>query len=384
MNLPMKNTERMYSLDALRGIAALAVVFWHWQHFFFSGASLSASFIREQQPFYSVFLIFYKHGALAVDLFFTLSGFVFFWLYAKAISEHKTEPLAFFILRFSRLYPLHLVALLVVTAGQALFIINNGHCFVYPYYDLWHFALNIFMIPSIGLERGYSFNAPVWSVSVEVVLYIIFFMLCWFRLNRPIILIILAAFGFFWLNSYYLPLGRGIGAFFLGGLTYYLFEIIERSQSSHRIALILQLLTASLWLFMLLLVYRDLSLDIFTAQIKALFPIVLLFPLTILSVTLLEMKNKKIALRLSWLGDISYSSYLLHFPLQLSFMLINQYLGGSVKFFTSNTSIVLFFIILLLLSLASFRCLELPLQQYLRKRWAGNLAARPVLQELPQ
>lgn len=27
------NITRFYSLDALRGIAALTVIFWHWQHF---------------------------------------------------------------------------------------------------------------------------------------------------------------------------------------------------------------------------------------------------------------------------------------------------------------------------------------------------------------
>src|SRR6185436_12525906 len=105
---------RMHSLDALRGIAALAVVFWHWPHFFYSGTTLAAGFDREAQPFYEVFKIFYRHGILAVDLFFLLSGFIFFWLYAKTISARRLTPREFFVLRVSRLYPLHLVTLLLV------------------------------------------------------------------------------------------------------------------------------------------------------------------------------------------------------------------------------------------------------------------------------
>jgi hypothetical protein len=31
--------ERFYALDAMRGLAALSVVFWHWPHFFFTGTS---------------------------------------------------------------------------------------------------------------------------------------------------------------------------------------------------------------------------------------------------------------------------------------------------------------------------------------------------------
>ncbi|MDE2367149.1 MAG: hypothetical protein KGM95_09475, partial [Betaproteobacteria bacterium] len=34
MSHHQKTLERFYSLDVLRGIAALSVVLWHWQHFF--------------------------------------------------------------------------------------------------------------------------------------------------------------------------------------------------------------------------------------------------------------------------------------------------------------------------------------------------------------
>ena len=46
--------ERLYSLDVLRGIAALAVVFWHWQHFFYIGDT-AIGFETREQPLFNAF-----------------------------------------------------------------------------------------------------------------------------------------------------------------------------------------------------------------------------------------------------------------------------------------------------------------------------------------
>ncbi|UJL35757.1 acyltransferase family protein [Pantoea agglomerans] len=80
--------NRNYSLDVLRGLAALSVVLWHWQHFFYV-AGRPVNFRTENQPFFEYLSLFYLHGSLAVELFFSISGFVFFWLYAIPIQEKK-------------------------------------------------------------------------------------------------------------------------------------------------------------------------------------------------------------------------------------------------------------------------------------------------------
>lgn len=67
--------DKIYSLDVLRGLAALSVVFWHWQHFFYVGSEPN-NFILEKQPFYNILSLFYRHGDLAVELFF-----LYFWIY---------------------------------------------------------------------------------------------------------------------------------------------------------------------------------------------------------------------------------------------------------------------------------------------------------------
>src|ERR1700759_328384 len=81
---PMER-KRLTSLDALRGVAALSVVLWHWQHFFAISGDWQDGWRRDMQPFYAVLKPFYLQGWAAVDLFFVLSGFVFFWLYGDAV-----------------------------------------------------------------------------------------------------------------------------------------------------------------------------------------------------------------------------------------------------------------------------------------------------------
>ena len=184
MSESIKCPDRLYSLDILRGFASLSVVFWHWQHFFI-GTTLKSTFKAEDQPLFNVFFLLYNSGDLAVDLFFSLSGFIFFWLYPQRIYHNIVSARDFFILRFSRLYPLHLITLIVVAVGQLNFNRIMGSNFIYKENDIFHFILNLFFMSSVGLERGNSFNALIWSVSVECCLYAIFFVLCKFiKLNN--------------------------------------------------------------------------------------------------------------------------------------------------------------------------------------------------------
>lgn len=46
--------KRIYTLDVLRGFAALSVVLWHWQHFFMK-KNAASDIIINRQPFYDFF-----------------------------------------------------------------------------------------------------------------------------------------------------------------------------------------------------------------------------------------------------------------------------------------------------------------------------------------
>ena len=148
-NLGAKRSDRLYSLDGLRGLAALSVVFWHWQDFFLSGP-VPKTVDRMKLPLYDWFFLFYEHGWLAIDLFFCLSGFVFYWQYSRSVAEGSITPGGFAILRLSRLYPLHVVTLVLVAIGQYVLMQAQGTFFVYEHNDLTHFLLNLLFASSRG------------------------------------------------------------------------------------------------------------------------------------------------------------------------------------------------------------------------------------------
>jgi len=163
-------------LDNLRGLASLSVVVFHYKHFYFSApGALASDFDPSTQPFYSFLKIFYNMGYNAVQLFFVISGFVFFFVYYKSLCDQKLSGFHYFVVRFSRLYPLHAATLLIVALGQWNSIRVTGQFTVYPYNDFYHFVLQLFFASHWGLQLGESFNGPVWSLSLEVVVYFVFY-----------------------------------------------------------------------------------------------------------------------------------------------------------------------------------------------------------------
>lgn len=82
---------RLLELDSIRGLAALAVVFYH---FFYRYNSL-----YEHDLAYTSFA---SYGIYGVNLFFMVSGFVIYW------TLNRTEnAIDFIVSRFSRLYPVY-------------------------------------------------------------------------------------------------------------------------------------------------------------------------------------------------------------------------------------------------------------------------------------
>jgi peptidoglycan/LPS O-acetylase OafA/YrhL len=188
--------NRLYALDVSRGFAALGLILWHWQHFAYIENELPPDFDSNSQPLYAVLKIFYERGAMCIEYFFLLSGFIFYWLYASTIENKDTNFWSFWVQRFSRLYPLHLVTLLIVALLQSMYISNNGYSFVYLFNNAYHFILNLGFASNWGLESGWSFNGPVWSVSIEILLYFVFFILAYYGLSHSMICLAISVIAF--------------------------------------------------------------------------------------------------------------------------------------------------------------------------------------------
>jgi peptidoglycan/LPS O-acetylase OafA/YrhL len=94
------------------------------------------------------------------------------------------------------------------------------------------------------------------------------------------------------------------------------------------------------------------------------------FPATIVSLVVLETRWRPNLHGLRWIGDISYSTYLIHFPLQILFVLVFSMLGFTAVVFLSPWVLLLFFAILIPLALASFAWFERPVQNAIRRKFS--------------
>jgi peptidoglycan/LPS O-acetylase OafA/YrhL len=353
---------RFYLLDVARGIAALSVVIWHYQHFYYGpNKALPINFSRSDQPFYKIFWLFYEHGSQAIHFFFCLSGFIFFWIYLEKIRNNEVDAKSFFILRFSRLYPLHFVTLIFVAIFQFVFMEFNGNFVVFQYNDLENFFLNLFFISYWGFPHVWSFNGPVWSVSAEVFAYSVFFLFATMGLRKiwHVIIVLLLTYPFVKPNN---NLAQVIFSFFVGGGTYLIFDLlVKRYLTFSKKLLFVPPLVAVILLSSLFIgttadsTIKNYALDVF------------LFPCIILLCALLQMVKFDLGKNISLIGDLSYSTYLLHFPLQLILIGFSQYFGYQFRF--GPIFFVLYFALLLNISFIVYKKFEVPAQKYIRHKF---------------
>ena len=344
----MKNIKYFYTLDILRGLAGLSIVIWHFQHFY----HFQPSFIRSTQPYYNLFYFFYNHGHLAVVIFFSLSGFIFFWLYYEKIKNKLVSGKEFFLLRFSRLYPLHFITLIVVCLLQLYSIRKNGSYIIYANNDLKHFLLNLFFISGWGGYEGPSYNAPIWSVSLELFAYICFFLFSkYIYKKRYIIFLIIICLAF--INSrfafvcYY---------FFLGGFAYLALANINIRNNKIIYKIILLILITAISAFIFFNYNNHLS-----KRLDAINLGIINFSL-ILTLAITQSRFKKIGNKLSKIGNLTYASYLWHFPIQLLILLFFR----DIFFLDMNISFIFYILIVILISILSYKFIEKNLQNKIR------------------
>lgn len=191
------NSRKQFAgLEIARFLCALAVMFWHYQVFFVNGVVTDHDLPAvpvEEFPFYLIFSFFYNNGHFAVQIFWMISGFIFLWKYSKPINEGIVSAYQFFVLRFSRLYPLHFVTLIVVTLLQLTYIETHGTSFVFGNTDAFHFALQLVFASNWVNELPQTFNGPIWSVSVEVLVYVFFLIVVSFLRPSLVLCVVVAA-----------------------------------------------------------------------------------------------------------------------------------------------------------------------------------------------
>jgi peptidoglycan/LPS O-acetylase OafA/YrhL len=378
--------KRLYSLDAIRGLAALTIVIWHWQHFFALSGEWQEGWVREWQPFYSLLKPFYLEAWAAVDLFFALSGFVFFWLYREAIREKKVGAGRFALLRVSRLWPLHALMLVAIALVQMGFHARTGSYFIFPAGAWDRFVANLFLAQQwLPLNSDQTFNGPAWTVSVEAGLYVVFFLACRAGFNgwKSAALAVLAGFLLYDWNE---MVGRGLMGFFLGGVAYFAVEKIRLLACARRASQVIGLACLALWALVVVEIeFGPLHQAVVTVTDRLpddwydpdrtdiyfhIAYILTIVPLTVVALALSEVVLNlfpRFYKRTTYLGDISYGVYMLHFPLQAACALGALGLGLTPMFFMQGWVMLAFYAVLLTLASLSYFYFEKPMQKVIRR-----------------
>ncbi|MDD5460483.1 MAG: acyltransferase [Methylococcales bacterium] len=174
----MNNANRFSHIDALRGIAALLVVWLHVSEVF---VHLSPETSAQGTTLYDVARTI-DVGRIGVVVFFAISGFVICRSLNGNIIEGSKK---FLIRRLLRLYPAFWVSIV-------LGLFSLWWLFDKPF--SWNLiAANITMLPELSGEP--PIIGLYWTLETELV----FYLLCWLlfvnrNLNNPLILFLISAF----------------------------------------------------------------------------------------------------------------------------------------------------------------------------------------------
>lgn len=149
-------------LDALRFIVAFLIILHHFQA---AGPAHLAAVVNP---------IFERGGFLLTNFFLIDSGYVLMRVYGAAVDRGRMSPGDFFLKRFLRVVPAHLimglslVGLVVLSAAVGVAPRN-------PEWFAWdQLPAQLLLVQSFGVPGGLGWNAPTWSISALIGCYLAF------------------------------------------------------------------------------------------------------------------------------------------------------------------------------------------------------------------
>ena len=350
----MAGERRLDGLEILRAVCAVSILLSHYSMFWFVGGK-PVDFVMESEPLYGLFYWFYNRGSFAVHYFWCISGFIFHWKYQKPIAAGLGAT-KFFVLRFSRLYPLHFATLIVIVGLQFAARLTTGQDQIYQQNTVWNFMSHLVMLGNLQFPANMSFNGPIWSVSFEVIIYTTFYLTCRFiRQPNLFILAVAATAGVACViqqDSYRMVSCAAL--FYSGCVASICYSRIRENGLAPVVFGVLMLLYVSFWLF-----WEEIP---FSGYVQ----LVVFPPLTVLWLACLPQTENRIVHAIAWLGNLTYSSYLIHFPLTLLIIIVFSFFHVRVPK-ESLWFFLAFYSVVWSTAYISFRYFEMPAQQWLRK-----------------
>lgn len=283
-------------IDGLRGAAALYVVLHH---------SCNLSFIGVTEP---KGLFFLSWGHAAVTVFIAISGYCLALPVVRSNLRLKGGAMRFYRKRARRILPPYYAALAM---GIMLFVFvwtPSGARIGLLSQPLIERALltHLLMVHNWSPSLAYMFDGPLWSVAMEMQIYLLF----------PLMVVVWRRFGTIWMLAGSFVLGHAV--FLLTGHqgpANYLFIFAlgawaaELSLKGHNIRLLKVIFYTSAGVFFLFpslhVVYSDMLVGVGISSLMVLSARSLFWPRSILGLGFF-----------TWLGGFSYSIYLIHDVLQ--------------------------------------------------------------------
>jgi peptidoglycan/LPS O-acetylase OafA/YrhL len=358
------NAPHIASLTSIRGIAAWWVAFHNMRAFLaltpdsLWGAALG-------------------RGYLAVDLFFILSGFIIQVNYGRALANPSRKSIRqFLVARVARIYPLHLFLCLMFLLNPLALWLHADHWTPGIRYDWDFYLLSLLLVQNWGFTHNVGWNVPAWSISAELGAYLLFplaaFLVARVVRNRIAALV--------WAGSQLLILAVVFHAAGLGSTDERIWQFglircvlqflagigigqlfLSRGAPQGRAQAVVTLMAGGLlgaWLFTGCADY------IF---IPACFTL-LIYALSADTGPLARIMHNPV---LSYLGTISYSTYLWHYLVRdwVSFVLVRPGVPIWVVVFA-------YVVIVFVGSVVLYNWVELPGRMLIR-RWGARRTARP-------
>jgi len=352
---------RYKQLDSLRGLAALFVFF---THFLGLKGSMPLFYRLKLTP-----LGILVNGNGAVMFFFVLSGFVLSLPFINA--ERPLKLTAFYTKRIFRLYPAFIIAI-IISIFLKLFVYDKAAMALFTGWieNFWNWDFdkaNIAGLLKTFLLVGPQFNVnlidpPIWSLIIEVKMSVILplFIVIASR-SKPALNIGLLLF-LIWLAWQYEYDAWALAVFYVGVLI-----------AKYINAIVTGLTNRSAWFMILIsmlaifLYNNNYEFSGFIQKLQMPFKYSLSKYLMAAGsgiLIMLALASKRITQFLehrffAFLGDISYSFYLIHVPILLTMasLFSDKYLLSPVYIFLSS------FILAVVLAYGMFICIERPSQK---------------------
>jgi peptidoglycan/LPS O-acetylase OafA/YrhL len=175
-SIPIK-ANRLAFIDALRGFACLWVIAVHAHGAWITNTDDVAK-LAWQYPLFS----FWGLGMKGVDLFIVLSGFCLSWPVVRVDGsvDVRRVGMAFFLRRFWRIVPVYYAALLF-----AVLLLESGLPKFAPYTGVLDVVPSLLCIQNVMTGYAGRINGSLWSIALEIQLYVLF----------PVVVRLIARFG---------------------------------------------------------------------------------------------------------------------------------------------------------------------------------------------